>query len=197
MRSPMGRPAPVVSPLVVLPTYNEAANIAEMLNAVAGVLPAASVLVVDDGSPDGTAGVVATTAESLPISVDVLSRGSKLGLGTAYRAGFEWGLAHGHDALVQMDSDFQHDPAALPSLLAAVDDGADMAIGSRYVAGGSIPATWPWYRRELSRSGNRYASLMLRLGVHDATAGFRAHRSTFLHSPDAKGPSSNYSRDIV
>lgn len=180
----MGRPEPVDSPLVVLPTYNEAANIAEMLYAVAVVLPAASVLVVDDGSPDGTADVVEATAAVLPVRVDVLRREGKLGLGTAYRSGFEWGLARGHDALVQMDSDFQHDPSALPSLLAALDAGADMAIGSRYVAGGSIPTTWPWYRRELSRWGNRYASLMLRLGVHDATAGYRAHRSSFLERLD-------------
>src|SRR5205814_300431 len=131
----------------------------------------------DDGSPDGTADVAASTACSLPIDVVVMRRERKLGLGTAYRAGFRWGLDHGHDALVQMDSDFQHDPAAIPSLIAALDDGADMAIGSRYVAGGSIPPTWPWYRRHLSRWGNRYASGLLGLRVHDATAGFRAHRS--------------------
>ena len=167
-------------PLVVLPTYNEAANISEMLQRLAAVVPAATVLVVDDGSPDATADVAEASASSLPLTVHVLRRGGKLGLGTAYRAGFRWGLEHGHDALVQMDSDFQHDPAAVPSLLTALEQGADMAIGSRYVSGGSIPDSWPWYRRGLSRWGNRYASRVLRLGVRDATAGFRAHRSTFM-----------------
>lgn len=175
---------PVDRPLVVLPTYNEAANIAEMLQRITAALPMASVLVVDDGSPDGTARVAETAAQSLPINVVVLRRERKLGLGTAYRAGFRWGLDHGHDALVQMDSDFQHDPEAIPSLLAALDRGADMAIGSRYVTGGSIPATWPWHRRELSRWGNRYASTLLNLGIHDATAGFRAHRSSFIRTID-------------
>lgn len=174
----------LVRPLVVLPTYNEASNIAQMLRRIAEVLPSASVLVVDDGSPDGTADVAETTATSLPIAIDVVRRVGKLGLGTAYRSGFRWGLDHGHDALVQMDSDFQHDPVAIPSLLAALNHGADMAIGSRYVSGGSIPQSWPWYRRELSRWGNRYASALLGLGVHDATAGFRAHRSSFIEAID-------------
>src|SRR5436190_2699159 len=107
----------VVRPLVVLPTYNEAENVAEMLGCIASVAPAASVLVVDDGSPDDTAGVAQQAAASLPIPVSVLRRDGKLGLGTAYRAGFRWGIDHGHDALIQMDSDFQHDPAALPSLI--------------------------------------------------------------------------------
>jgi dolichol-phosphate mannosyltransferase len=171
-------------PLVVLPTYNEASNIAEMLRRLSTVVPTANALVVDDGSPDGTADVVETLASSLPIGVHVLRRARKLGLGTAYRAGFRWGIDHGHDALVQMDSDFQHDPASVPSLLAALDEGADMAIGSRYVPGGSIPTSWPWYRRELSRWGNRYASGLLHLGVRDATAGFRAHRASFLRDLD-------------
>jgi len=171
-------------PLVVLPTYNEASNIVEMLARLSADVPRAAVLVVDDGSPDGTADVVEDLAPTLPIAVDVIRRVRKLGLGTAYRAGFRWGIEHGHDALVQMDSDFQHDPAAVPSLLRALDGGADMVIGSRYVPGGSIPDSWPWYRRELSRWGNRYASGLLRLHVRDATAGFRAHRAAFLDSLD-------------
>jgi dolichol-phosphate mannosyltransferase len=180
----MESPRPVLRPLVVLPTYNEAENISEILTRIADALPDGSVLVVDDASPEGTADVATRATTSLPIAVDVLRRESKLGLGHAYRAGFRWGLQHGHDALVQMDSDFQHDPASLPSLIASVDHGADMAIGSRYVAGGSIPPTWPWYRRQLSRWGNRYASALLRLGVHDATGGFRAHRASFLETLD-------------
>jgi dolichol-phosphate mannosyltransferase len=171
-------------PLIVLPTYNEAGNINELLTRLSVAVPPVSVLVVDDGSPDGTADVAEATGASLPVAVSVLRRTKKLGLGTAYRAGFRWGLEHGHDALVQMDSDFQHDPVAVPSLLAALDSGADMAIGSRYVDGGSIPESWPWYRRELSRWGNRYASGVLSLGVRDATAGFRAHRSSFISELD-------------
>ena len=173
----------VARPLVVLPTYNEASNVAEMLRRIDAVVRA-DVLVVDDGSPDGTADVAEGLASELSVNVQVMRRDRKLGLGTAYRAGFRWGMDHGHDALVQMDSDFQHDPAAVPALLAALDAGADMAIGSRYVTGGSIPASWPWYRRELSRWGNRYASGLLRLGVRDATAGFRAHRASFLERLD-------------
>ncbi len=174
----------IESPLIVIPTYNEAANIGEMLRRLSASVPAGAVLVVDDGSPDGTAAVAESAARSLPIPVHLLRRAKKLGLGTAYREGFRWGLERGHDALVQMDSDFQHDPTAVPLLLGALDRGADMAIGSRYVEGGSIPASWPRYRRELSRWGNRYASTVLQLRVHDATAGFRAHRASFLSRLD-------------
>ncbi|MEY2449603.1 MAG: dolichol-phosphate mannosyltransferase [Acidimicrobiaceae bacterium] len=168
----------VSRPLVVIPTYNEASNIGEMVRRVAAIVPTATVLVVDDGSPDGTADVVTSVgAETGGDRVHVLRRAGKLGLGTAYRAGFRWGLERGHDALVQMDADFQHDPKSVPALLAALDRGADMVIGSRYVPGGSIPDSWPWRRKQLSRWGNRYVSAVLGLDVRDATAGFRAHRS--------------------
>jgi dolichol-phosphate mannosyltransferase len=174
----------IARPLVVLPTYNEAANITTMLERIADAVPSASVLIVDDASPDGTADEAERAASRLPIPVTVMRRSGKLGLGTAYRAGFQWGIDHGHDAVIQMDSDFQHDPAAVPALIGALDGGADMAIGSRYVEGGSIPPTWPWYRRELSRWGNRYASTVLALHVQDTTAGFRAHRASFLAEID-------------
>lgn len=171
--------------LVVIPTYNEAANIGPIIDAVVAVLPLADVLVVDDASPDGTADrVEAIAATHRAGRVEVLRRSRKAGLGTAYVEGFRWGAARGHDVLVQMDADFQHDPRSLPDLLAAVDDGADMAVGSRYVAGGSVPSAWPWFRKALSRAGNRYARTMLRLPVNDVTAGFRAHRQALLERLD-------------
>ena len=139
---------------MVIPTYNEAGNIAAMIDAVMEAVPSGSILVVDDGSPDGTADLVQAQAASYAEGqVQVLRRSAKAGLGTAYVDGFRWAMTHGHDVVVQMDADFQHDPASLPDLLAAIDNGADMAIGSRYVAGGSLPPTWPRARKALSRFG--------------------------------------------
>jgi dolichol-phosphate mannosyltransferase len=163
---------------VVLPTYEEAENIAEVLRRLRAAVPAADVLVVDDSSPDGTAEVAKAAAHELG-GVDVTIRPGKSGLGSAYRHGFREGLALGYDVLVEMDSDLSHDPAALPNLLRAVEEGADLAIGSRYVPGGSIPH-WPLHRRSLSRWGNRYAARMLRMDVKDSTSGFRAYRADVL-----------------
>jgi dolichol-phosphate mannosyltransferase len=168
--------------LVVLPTYQEAANIAEVLRRLRAAVPAADVLVVDDGSPDGTADLAARVGEELG-GVAVLRRPGKAGLGSAYREGFRRGLAEGYEALVEMDADLSHDPAALPSLVAAVADGADLAIGSRYVPGGTIP-NWSWHRRALSRWGNRYAAWALRLPVRDATSGFRVYRAAAVAKVD-------------
>ncbi len=164
--------------LVVVPTYNEALNITEVLRRIRIALPEADVLVVDDTSPDGT-GALAEAAGLELGQIDVLHRPSKDGLGPAYRAGLGLGLARGYDVVVQMDADLSHDPAALPSLLAAIEQGADTAIGSRYVPGGSIPH-WPWHRRALSRWGNRYTGFALRTGISDATSGFRSYRATTL-----------------
>ena len=164
--------------LVVLPTYQEADNIAEVLRRLRAAVPAADVLVVDDSSPDGTADVAKAAGHELG-GVDVRIRPGKSGLGSAYREGFREGLARGYDVLVEMDSDLSHDPAALPDLLKAVAEGADLAIGSRYVPGGSIPH-WPLHRRSLSRWGNRYAALLLGLDVRDSTSGFRAYKADVL-----------------
>jgi glycosyltransferase involved in cell wall biosynthesis len=171
-----------VRPLVVLPTYQEAATISAVVRRVRSALPAASVLVVDDASPDGTADLVDGLAAELG-QVAVLRRPAKAGLGSAYREGFAWGLARGFDAFVEMDADLSHDPDALPMLIDRLEEGADLVIGSRYVAGGSIPS-WSWRRLALSRAGNRYAAVMLNLPVHDATSGYRVYRGSALSALD-------------
>lgn len=166
-------------PLVVLPTYQEAENIRDVLVRIRAAVPEAHVLVVDDGSPDGTADLAAEVGKELD-QIDVMRRVEKAGLGPAYRAGFNWGLDRGYDILIEMDADLSHDPDVLPQLIAAVTDGgADLAIGSRYVPGGAVPG-WPTNRRLLSQWGNRYISMMLRLPVRDATAGFRAYRRSII-----------------
>jgi glycosyltransferase involved in cell wall biosynthesis len=167
-----------VRALLVLPTYDEAENLVEVLDRVKQAWPDAHVLVVDDGSPDGTADLAERHGAVIG-GVDVLRRTAKSGLGSAYRDGFRWGLEQGYDVLLEMDADLSHDPAEIPSLLGAIEHGADLAIGSRYVPGGSIP-NWALYRRLLSRWGNRYAAGVLGLAVNDSTAGFRAYRATML-----------------
>jgi len=174
--APLGSGA--VRVLVVLPTYQEAANIVEVLRRVRVSLPGADVLVVDDSSPDGTADIAKASGEELG-RIDVLVRPEKQGLGQAYRAGFRWGRERGYDVLIEMDSDLQHDPSALPSLVKGIEQGADLVIGSRYIPGGHIPE-WSRGRAMLSRWGNRYAASMLAMDVHDATSGFRAYRASAL-----------------
>lgn len=164
--------------LVVLPTYNEILNVEAMLRALREIVPDADVLVVDDGSPDGTADAAEKVAEALG-NIVVLRRAAKNGLGGAYRAGFAWGLERDYDRFVEIDCDFSHDPRALPTLLAASEE-RDVVIGSRYVAGGTIPS-WSIPRLWLSRGGNQYASVMLGLKVKDSTAGYR------VYSRDALG----------
>ena len=168
--------------LVVMPTYDEAPNIAEVLTRVRAAAPDVDLLVVDDSSPDGTAALARQTGAELG-QIDVEVRGRKDGLGNAYRHGFRIGMDRGYDVLVQMDADLSHDPDALPSLLQALESGADAVIGSRYVPGGSVPH-WPWYRRALSRYGNTYACAVLGMSVRDATAGFRAYRVDVLQDID-------------
>jgi dolichol-phosphate mannosyltransferase len=168
--------------LVVIPTYNEAENIDRVLRAVRTSLADAGILIVDDGSPDGTADLAEKLGEELG-GIDVLRRASKSGLGSAYRAGFAWGLERGWDAFVEMDADLQHDPAALPTLVGPIADGVDLVVGSRYVPGGSIP-NWRWYRRLLSQGGNIYAAALLGLGIKDSTSGFRAYSARILRLVD-------------
>lgn len=161
----------------MLPTYNEIDNIEPMLRALRASVPDADILVVDDASPDNTAEAAEKLAPELG-AITVLHREGKGGLGSAYRFGFAWGLKAGYDALVEIDCDFSHDPAALPGMLKLAEN-YEVVIGSRYVAGGSIPV-WSWSRRTLSRGGNRYASAMLGLHVADSTAGYRVYRASAL-----------------
>lgn len=161
---------------VVIPTYNERDNLSHIASAVTH--QGYRLLVVDDSSPDGTGEVADRLAVSEP-RMSVLHRPHKEGLGPAYAAGFDRALGEGAEIVVEMDADFSHDPTDLPRLVRAIDEGADLAIGSRYVAGGSTP-DWPLVRRLISRGGNIYARLMLGLKVRDATAGFRAFRADAL-----------------
>lgn len=163
---------------VVVPTYNEIDNIDRLLREVRAVVPDAQVLVVDDGSPDGTADRVEALGVELG-GIELLRRTEKNGLGNAYRAGLRHAIDAGAEICVQMDADLSHDPLVLPALIGNVEHGADLAIGSRYVPGGRT-VNWPRRRRWLSRWGNRYAAGVLGLAINDATAGFRAYRSAML-----------------
>lgn len=168
--------------VVVVPTFNEAANIGSLCERVRAALPDAGILVVDDASPDGTANVVRGLAADLG-AVSVLERPRKGGLGAAYRAGFGEAIRQGAEICVQIDADLSHDPAMLPALVANLEHGADLAIGSRYVPGG-LTVDWPRRRQALSRWGNRYAAGVLGLAVNDATAGYRAYRVDALERMD-------------
>jgi dolichol-phosphate mannosyltransferase len=174
--------------LVVIPTYNEAESIVGLIEQVLAVDRRVEVLVVDDGSPDGTAGLVEKAMTGEP-RLHLLEREAKEGLGAAYRAGFRWGLDRGYDALVEMDADFSHPPQRLPALLDALGE-ADMSIGSRYVPGGRT-AGWSLVRKAISRLGNAYVRAVIGLPIHDATAGYRAFRSTVLHALAVESSESN------
>ncbi len=169
--------------LVVVPTYDERENLPGALERLGRHVPQADVLVVDDGSPDGTGDLAEQIAER-EAAVDggrrihVLHRAGKLGLGTAYVAGFGWALERGYDVVVEMDADGSHRAEDLPGLLAALE-GADLVLGSRWVPGGSV-LNWPLSRHVLSRGANTYTRLVLGIPLRDATGGFRAYRATLL-----------------
>lgn len=167
--------------VVVLPTYEERENLSAMADALRREAPEAHLVVVDDGSPDGTGEIADRIAAERPGSVHVLHRARKEGLGRAYVAGFRRALELGYARIVQMDCDFSHDPAAVPRLLAALDEGADLAVGSRYVPGGGTP-DWAFLRRLVSRGGGLYARLVLGLPYRDLTGGFKAWRREALEA---------------
>jgi len=165
--------------IVVIPTYNEVANVESIVARLRAAVPEAHALVVDDSSPDGTGEL----ADRLAVGDDrvrVLHRAQKAGLGAAYIAGFRQVLTEGFDAVVEMDADGSHAPEELPRLLAALR-GADLVIGSRWVPGGEV-RNWPWLRQVISRGGNLYARLLLRFPVRDATGGYRAYRRVVLET---------------
>lgn len=166
--------------VVVLPTYNERDNIEPYLRALREVTATVEVLVVDDNSPDGTADLTEQLADELG-GVTVLRRADKDGLGSAYRAGFRQVLdaEPPYDVILSMDADLSHDPAVIPAMLRAIEDGADAVIGSRYVRGGGT-TDWPVRRQLLSKWGNAYTRSVLRLVPRDCTSGYRAYRSSAL-----------------
>jgi dolichol-phosphate mannosyltransferase len=173
--------------LVIIPTYNERENIEQITERVLAAVPDANVLVVDDGSPDGT-GKIANELAATDTRIQVMHRTEKAGLGAAYIAGFDWGLEHGYGVLVEMDADGSHAPEQLPRLLDALRD-ADLVLGSRWVPGGTV-VNWPKSRELLSRSANLYTRMALGMTLRDATAGYRAYRRTVLEGVDYRAVAS-------
>ena len=173
--------------LVIIPTYNELENIEQITARALLAVPGADVLIVDDGSPDGT-GKRADEMSNDDARVHVLHRTEKNGLGAAYIAGFDWGLAEGYDVLVEMDADGSHAPEQLPKLLSALQH-ADLVLGSRWVPGGTV-VNWPKRREVLSRGGNLYTRLALGIDLRDATGGYRAFRRVVLETIDYKAVAS-------
>ena len=175
--------------LVVVPTYNEALNIERLIFEILGQSPLFDVLVVDDGSPDGTGDLVAALAELTP-RVQLIRRAGKLGLGSAYVAGFREGLRQGYRYLCEMDADFSHQPRYLPVLLAVAERAADVALGSRNVPGGRVE-NWSWVRKLISKGGSLYARTILGMPVRDCTGGFKCFRADVLRRIDLDSIISN------
>jgi len=175
--------------LIILPTYNERHNLAPITAAIQAVGPF-HILVVDDNSPDGTGALADRLAAQQPDRLFVLHRPTKQGLGRAYLAGFAWGLAHGYDLLFEMDADFSHDPRHLPQFVNRIRAGADVVLGSRYIAGGGT-RNWSFVRRFISRGGSLYARTILGLPIEDLTSGFKCFRRSALESLDLAGIDAN------
>jgi len=175
--------------LIVVPTYNEKDNVETIAPRLLAAAPGVEVLFVDDNSPDGTGAILDRMAAADP-RVHVLHRAGKLGLGTAYRDGFAWGMARGFDLLTEMDADGSHDPRHLPDLIALARTDADVAIGSRYVAGGGT-VNWGIGRKIISRGGSLYARTVLGVGIRDLTAGFMCWRKSALEAIDLATITSN------
>lgn len=165
--------------LIIIPTYNEVENLSSLLKEIFSYAPATDILIVDDNSPDGT-GALADSMNAENPHIHVMHRAGKLGLGTAYIAGFHYALDHGYDAAFEMDADFSHDPRYLPDFLQKIEQ-ADLVIGSRYIPGGSTP-NWSFSRRFISGGGNIFSRVVLGLRVHDCTAGFRCYRREVLEN---------------
>jgi glycosyltransferase involved in cell wall biosynthesis len=183
-RAPGNRPSQRV--LVIIPTFNERENLPLIHRRLKDACPDVHVLIVDDGSPDGTGELADELAAADGGPTHVMHRTAKDGLGAAYLAGFAWGLSRGYAVIVEMDADGSHSPEQLRRLLDAVDAGADLAIGSRYVDGGAV-RNWPWRRWALSWTANTYARLALDIDIHDITAGYRAYRREVLEAIELDG----------
>ncbi|ROS80820.1 polyprenol monophosphomannose synthase [Muribaculaceae bacterium Isolate-042 (Harlan)] len=167
--------------VVIIPTYNECENAATIIEAVLSLATPMDVLVVDDGSPDGTAAIVKSKQTEHPGRIHLIERSGKLGLGTAYITGFRWALEHGYEYIFEMDADFSHNPLDLEKLYSACANGADVAVGSRYVTGVNV-VNWPMSRVLMSYFASKYVRLITGMPVHDTTAGFVCYRRRVLEA---------------
>ena len=170
--------------IVIIPTYNERENIENIIRAVFGLDKVFHILIIEDGSPDGTAAIVKKLQEEYPDRLFMVERKGKLGLGTAYIAGFKWALAHNYQYIFEMDADFSHNPQDLPRLYkACAEDGSDVAIGSRYVSGVNV-VNWPMGRVLMSYFASQYVRFITGIPIHDTTAGFKCYRRRVLETID-------------
>ena len=169
--------------LVIIPTYNERENVSRMISKVMSLFGGYDLLIVDDGSPDGTAAIVRGRQEEFPGRVHLIERSGKLGLGTAYIAGFRWALAHGYDLVYEMDCDFSHNPDDLVRLYRAAAEGNDVVVGSRYVQGVNV-VNWPMSRLLMSYFASMYVRIVTRMPLRDATAGFVCYSRRALETID-------------
>lgn len=168
--------------IVIIPTYNEKENIENIIRAVFQQPTPFHVLVIDDGSPDGTAEIVKTMQSNFPERLHMIQRSGKLGLGTAYITGFKWALKHGYDYIFEMDADFSHNPVDLNKLyVACSENGADLAIGSRYITGVNV-VNWPISRVLMSYFASKYVQFILGVKIADTTAGFKCYRRKVLET---------------
>lgn len=170
--------------IIIIPTYNEKENIENIIRAVFGLEKVFHILVIEDGSPDGTADIVRRLQQEYPEQLFMVERSGKQGLGTAYICGFKWGIEHGYDYIFEMDADFSHNPKDLPRLYAAcAEEGYDLSIGSRYVSGVNV-VNWPMGRVLMSYYASRYVHFITRIPVRDTTAGFKCYRRRVLETID-------------
>ena len=173
--------------IVIIPTYNERENIENIIRAVFALEKVFHILIIEDGSPDGTANIVKTLQQEFPERLFMIERKGKLGLGTAYIVGFKWSLEHNYEYIFEMDPDFSHNPADLPRLYkACAEEGADVSIGSRYVSGVNV-VNWPMGRVLMSYFASKYVRLITGLPIHDTTAGFKCYRREVLQTIDLDG----------
>ena len=170
--------------IVIIPTYNEKENVENIIRAVFGLEKEFHILIIDDGSPDGTADIVRRLQKEFPERLFMVERKGKLGLGTAYITGFKWALEHSYEYIFEMDADFSHNPNDLPRLYdACANQGGDVAIGSRYVSGVNV-VNWPMGRVLMSYFASKYVRIVTGLPIHDTTAGFKCYRRQVLETID-------------